>query len=178
MPRITSLTRMTCGREPVGSRGRVSLKIHIKNAINQFTKMKKPLIFVQDIDPYKHQMLVCVGATHAQTLQWLKKNKFTKESQEFFKTCGDIFDRVMSGRKAGMVKYGKKKGREYLIMVLPHFKGVLGTWDYWDTLLHETHHIVDWIADYAMLDGEMEAKAYLHEHLFRSIRRRIYNLHK
>ena len=45
------------------------------------------------------------------------------------------------------------------------------TWEFWDTLIHEVHHIVYRTAEYAGFEKEVEHQAYFMEDVFRQIRR-------
>lgn len=45
------------------------------------------------------------------------------------------------------------------------------TWEFWDTLIHEVHHIVYKTAQYVGFEKEIEHQAYLMETVFRQIRR-------
>ena len=46
-------------------------------------------------------------------------------------------------------------------------------WEYWETLMHEIQHIVQYLAKCKGMNDEPEAQAYLFEFLFRSIRRKL-----
>lgn len=47
------------------------------------------------------------------------------------------------------------------------------SWDFWEVLIHELNHLVDYMAEGQAFEGETEAKAYLIEHLFHEIRRKL-----
>lgn len=46
-------------------------------------------------------------------------------------------------------------------------------WSLYETLVHETNHIVESFAEYMGFEKEVEFKAYLQEYLFRKIRKLI-----
>ncbi|KKK86895.1 hypothetical protein LCGC14_2758670 [marine sediment metagenome] len=83
----------------------------------------------------------------------------------------ELFEEIMSGKMNGYKL--RKDDTDHLFLILPPPKN---NWEYWETLLHETAHLVQDLAYMKMLGGETEAQAYLHEHLFRSIRRKIMGL--
>ena len=47
------------------------------------------------------------------------------------------------------------------------------TWKFWECLLHETNHVVFSLARDKNMQDETEAQAYLHEYLFKHIRRKL-----
>ena len=85
----------------------------------------------------------------------------------------ELFDGVLAGRQLGYSVHNKDK--VYLVLILQKLRD---DWVYWETLIHELSHIVDWIVDMKMLDGETEARAYLHEWLFREVRRKLQGIDK
>jgi hypothetical protein len=127
----------------------------------------KPKIFVQDIPPYKTQVLVCAGGTLDDVLSYLKANKGEKEMTSWVKKEGpDIFK--MMERNEGLVCWS-----EELALAIMLLKPYQDTWTYWETLIHEVHHVVHRTAkDRGMID-EWEAQAYLQEFLFRAIRKEL-----
>lgn len=135
------------------------------------------MIFVQSIDPYRQDMLVVVGETLAKTKEWVNKHCSQEEKRKEFCELLDIrkecFDNIESGENIGMTFQGKKGNNKYLVLLLNKPQDV---WDYWECLLHELSHILDWVCQWKML--ETEARAYLHEWLFREIRRKIMGYEK
>lgn len=135
--------------------------------------MKNKLkVFSQDIAPYRKEILVSIGAETKDILDYVNK-KCTKQAKkdfpEIIKQHRDLFDRVKT-EKNGYALHFVKDGRSYLILLLRKFED---TWVYWETLLHELSHIIDWVVEDCMLEKETEARAYLHEHLFNRIRRKL-----
>lgn len=134
-------------------------------------KKTKPLIFIQEIPPYKHEMIVCVGGGYDEIIKWYNKN--IKKDKKWLKWADYYkkdFNNVKEGKNLGYCLYEETNG--WLILFTKEFRD---TWGYWDTLLHELNHIVFWIAERKLLKEEMEAQAYLHEYLFREIRRKLRN---
>lgn len=131
-------------------------------------KKYKSQIFIQDIPPYRHSVLVCAGITAKQAVRFAKKNfKESRVFTEYFEKNKDLFDDVLSGKQLG---YAAKHEDGYLLLILQRPDD---TWKYWECLIHELSHILDWIVEMKMLQGETEARGYLHEYLFREIRRTL-----
>ena len=86
-----------------------------------------------------------------EAIEWLKK-----EEQAF-----EIF-------KLNNALVAHNDGKFLLLL-----RKVRDDWDYWEILLHETHHITWYLAEGKMFQKEMEAQAYLQEYLFHAIRRKI-----
>lgn len=132
--------------------------------------MKKPIIFIQPIDPYRQDMIVAAGATKNDILRFCKKKKVIKEFIDIIKDA-EAFN--IQKEKLG-VFYWEKKGEHLLfLLLLRPFKDV---WEYWECLIHELAHTVQKLAEDKMMEDEDEARAYLQDFLFRSIRRRLQGL--
>ena len=136
----------------------------------------KPLVFSQDIHPYRHEMLVCVGASADDAKKWLKEFGKKGVKDDYLKFVNDseqCFLDVSTGKHLGMA-FAQLQSH-YLVLLLPKPKDV---WEYWESLLHELSHVLDWLCEWKMLIGETEARAYLHEWLFNQIRRKIQGIDK
>jgi hypothetical protein len=133
-------------------------------------RIKKPKIFVQECGTYSNEILVLCGASKMDTFRFLKKIKakvsFTKWVLEDF----DDWNKKVSGENDGMFCYNTECAGT--VLVLKPIKGD-GDWKYWETLMHEVHHIVFWLSEQKAFKGETENQAYLFDHLFRNIRRKI-----
>ena len=132
---------------------------------------KQSIIFSQDIPPYRHEMLVCVGASVGDVKKWLKRFGKKKVQADYLKWLSgneQLFNNILEGKNLGYAT--AELSKQYLILILPACKD---EWAYWESLIHELSHILDWICDWKMLNGETEARAYLHEWLFREIRREL-----
>ena len=134
------------------------------------TKQKK-FVFLQDIDPYFADVLVCAGVSLEEAKRFVKKEfkpSFRKPFAEWLDSDKELFDTLLRKEMKGYTIFDKKK--IYLAILLQE---VQDDWQYWETLMHELHHLVEHVSNVRMLDDEIEAKAYLQEHLFRSIRRKL-----
>ena len=64
-------------------------------------------------------------------------------------------------------------GMKWLKVVLLLLRPYQDAWEYWETLMDEIQHIVQYLAKCKGMNDEPEAQAYLFEFLFRSIRRKL-----
>ena len=131
-------------------------------------KSKKPIIFVQDCGTYSNEILVCAGGTKDDLLFYVKdkKNKVKKEFAEWLKTDDKIY-RIKETNPALFAWDNSIQG--HLLWLGPYDD----CWEFWEALLHETAHIVQKIARDKLMSEEDEARAYLQEFLFKSIRRKL-----
>ena len=127
--------------------------------------MKNKQIFIQDCGTYSNEIIVAVDSTKEDILKFLKKlPRVKKEAIEWLKEEKQAF--IIFEKNNALVAHNDGK----LLLLL---RKVRNDWDYWEMLLHETHHITWYIAENKMFQQEMEAQAYLQEYLFHSIRRKI-----
>ena len=139
-------------------------------------KKQKPLVFSQEINPYRHEMIICVGANVGDVKKWLKKFGRKEVKADYLKLLGEnekLFTKILNGDQLGYALANLKK--HDLVLILPRLKD---KWEYWESLIHELSHVLDWLCDWKMLNGETEARAYLHEWLFNQIRRKIQGIDK
>src|SRR3990167_10220766 len=118
--------------------------------------MKKPIIFVQDCGTYTDEILVCIGASKKQILAYCKKEGVKKNFTDWISTDEAIFD-VLKKSKAA---YAWNDGVQGTILLLKSYED---TWDFWETLLHELHHMVHVFSRRKIMQEEMEGQAYLQE---------------
>ena len=135
----------------------------------------KPVIFIQPLDPYRHDLFVVAGATKADLLRFCKKAKVIKECVEVIKEDADKMFSTIESTQLALFFWAKKKHHIFFMLFLRPYKDV---WEYWETLIHELAHVVQKLASEKMMEGEDEARAYLHEFLFRSVRRKLQGLEK
>ena len=139
-------------------------------------KKQKPIIFTQEVNPYRHQITVFAGCSQKEAEVWAKKHILKTELKdylEFIKNNEQLFTEVLNKNQLGYAICHEKK--QYIVIILQKFED---TWSYWECLLHELSHVLDWLVEWKLLDGETEARAYLHEWLFNRIRRKIQGVDK
>ncbi len=150
MPRSPHLTRRR--RSPAAPR--------------RLRKKAGPLIFIQPTGTYSNQVLVAVGASREDVLRFVRDRRqgLGQEARRWIEESEEPF--AIFGSKTAVCAYDN--GRLLLLLA-----AYTDTWPYWETLVHELHHAVHFIAKDKLMLEEMEAQAYLQEFLFREIRRRI-----
>ena len=132
-------------------------------------KSKKPIIFIQDTGTYSNELIVCAGGTKEDVLKHFKKRRDVKKNALEWLTAKAW--EVFKEHKA--VTYTDDSGRAIIVTRVYE-----DTWDYWETLMHELHHYVRSFSQWKLMEKEDEALAYLHEYLFRSIRRKLQGIDK
>jgi hypothetical protein len=127
-------------------------------------KPRSKCSFIQDWGTYSNQTFVCVGLSFdeitrrlkqfgkAATIDWLNEETTTRERMK----CASAF-------------VWFKDGRSVLWL-----KAWANAWEHFDTLNHETVHLIDFVLTSKGMQDEMEGRAYQHEFLFREIRRALF----
>jgi hypothetical protein len=132
-------------------------------------KIIKKGIFIQDTGIYSNEILVCFGVGEKEVVKFMnnKKNKLIKNSQ---KLIAEIINKhqIFNILENNSGTTGWKNG----IFILA-LKPLEDDWNYWETLIHEVHHIVEQISKEKMFITEIEAKAYLQGYIFNKVRRKI-----
>ena len=126
------------------------------------------IIFIQPLDPYRHDIIVAAGATKEDILRFCKKEKVIREFTDIIREEVDAFPIAIN--KLGLFFWRKKGERLLFLLLLRPFQD---KWEYWECLIHELAHVVQRLAVDKMMESEDEARAYLQEFLFRSIRRKL-----
>jgi hypothetical protein len=129
-------------------------------------KQQKPIIFVQDTGVYTDQILVCAGASKKDVIAFNKKKRAIKPFQEWLKNETSLYQEAE--KNEGI--YAQNDDVQGSVLMLRPFED---KWDYWEVLIHELHHAVEFLAKRKAMQEETEAKAYLQGYLFRSIRRKF-----
>lgn len=130
---------------------------------------KKHQIFIQGWGTLNNETLVCVGCEHKEVIAFAKKNKIKAEAitwlEHHFSTLPE--HPSTTGYTISDVSGTFLWLREYE-----------DSWDYWETLIHEISHMLDFVFEDRKMTKETEARAYQHEYLFRQIRRKLQGLAK
>lgn len=128
----------------------------------------KTFVFIQHVPPYRHDILVCVGVTPAKAISFINRN-VRKEDKKAFKDYitehKDLFLKIVDKKMNGYAVRHLEK--DYLMLIIPKMQD---EWWYWESLIHELSHTMDSLVEMKMLEHETEARAYLHEYLFREMR--------
>ena len=132
---------------------------------------KKTKIFTQNCGTYSDQILVICGATKKETYAYLKKVKANVDFTEW--VLNDFSDWENRTKKQNYALFCWHEEVEGCVLFLKPLKD---SWEYWETLMHECHHVTFHLAKKKMFQDEIENQAYLFEYLFRSIRRKICGL--
>ena len=127
-------------------------------------KKQKPIVFLQDTGIYSNEIVLSFGASKEEILKYLKSHKIKKEAIEWIEKDENLF-KIFSENNACLAF---DRGR--MIGLFKHFED---TWEFWETLIHELHHAVNYLTENKRMEKEVEAQAYLQEYLFRSIRRKL-----
>ncbi len=130
---------------------------------------KKPFAFTQDFGTYNHEMPVFVGMTKAEATKWCKSKKFVPKFMAFLEDCPEFIDDRKGLKQLGCLYLGSGY---YALWLSPYED----TWAYWEVLIHELTHFIDEFSKDKHMEGETEARAYLLEFMFRSIRRKLQGL--
>jgi len=125
-------------------------------------RKKQPAVkwFIQEWGTLPNETLVVVGLTQKQIVARMKRSKFHKDVVEAFSRSEPLED--------ASAWVWLRQGRTMLWF--PEWKN---DWEHYNTLLHETNHLVYHIIRDKGMTNEIEAQAYQHEYLFDNIRRRL-----
>lgn len=118
--------------------------------------------FTITAQPYGSKILCFIGHDKAAVLRVLKAKRYSKDMRDMVSECS--FTGYASWFR---VEFEKKVEHVFIIFM---YKNIL---DLYDTLVHETNHMVYDIARHHGFLDECEAQAYLQESLFRELRTRL-----
>lgn len=132
---------------------------------------KKSTIFIQDWGTYQNETLVVVGKTAKETIRWCKKIKVNKKFLEWLENNLEKHEVHSKERNdPAFFMFGETNS----VLFLEPYKD---SWNYWETLIHETMHMVDYVLSaLRLMEKETEARAYQQEYLFHSIRKKLQSL--
>lgn len=131
--------------------------------------MVKKYWYIQEWGSYNNQTPVFVGYTTKEITSIIKRQKWNKEVVK--KWCDDEdLEKFMEGKNGAVWSY-----EGWTLLYLPKWDG---SWDDYETLMHECFHMVigQLGVQKAFINGERieeEAMAYQQEFLFRNIRRKL-----
>lgn len=137
---------------------------------------KKPIkkkLFFLNVPIYEREICVIVGMTHEEVIASAKKQKCTKS---FMKALDD--DQVKEFCESICEKDGvlgaayRINDQKFFLFVRPHSND----WEYLDILNHECFHLTQFMGHRLKLWDDVEAPAYLHQWLFKKLRRTLAGL--
>jgi hypothetical protein len=128
----------------------------------------KKVVFVVSFGTYNNNLLVSVGQTYKELQNSAKKLLFKGTILDNEDVNYYITDQCVSGL------FHKTNTGDYVIWL----KEFSNKWYSYEVLLHELHHVVHNFSYFTAMTREMEAQAYLFEHLFRESRKRLVNYHE
>lgn len=121
-------------------------------------------VFVVEMAPYKEQLLVVVGCGRKRVLQFLRDLKADKR---FVAMVGED---MASPPPDTLAFVSVRDGVPGTLMVMPELTSSRG-WG--ETLVHELHHVVFFLAQKRGMTEEYEAQGHLMEWLFAEIIGRV-----
>ncbi len=149
-----------------GSKGRKG-----KKGRKQSTRPEKQS-WVQQTAQWRKDIFVSTGYSAAEILAGIKKAKVKDWMLKHVEAHQEDWKKLID-MNCAFVSCEEKHGA--LIIRLRPYRD---SWDFWETLIHELSHAVDFIAERINIEKETEAKAYLQEFLFREIRRKLIGAQK
>lgn len=129
--------------------------------------------FTIDVPPYRKQIFVCTGFTSYKQLRKAQSKRAEKWYLEWLDTHKENLELQFNGKWTGSVFFNTEHGVAVFTL-----RGYHDCWDYWECLIHELSHYLDFLGDQVGIAKETEARAYLMEFLFRRIRRKLQGLDK
>ena len=144
-------------------------KKKIKNIEGKGRNTRRPAkqSWVQPLTPYKKDVFVCTGFSEKEIQRAIKKIGAKKWWLDFVDRSQGTWKELIE-KGCAFVAQEERHGA-FLLRLRP-FED---TWDYWEVLIHELHHLVHGLAEHLAMEKETEAQAYLQEHLFNKIRRKL-----
>lgn len=123
--------------------------------------------WTQSTHQWNKDIFVCTGYSAKEIVGAIKKQKAVKWMVEFVEKEQTGWQKLIDANCAFVSAEEK-----HCAMVL-RLRAFTDSWDFWETLIHEISHVVDMMAENQAFEKETEARAYLAEHLFHEIRRRL-----
>lgn len=125
------------------------------------------VIFWQDTGAFQDNFLVSVGMKKKEILSYAKR---TGACENTLTLIDDLEPEDFTKEvRVGMTLF-EKKTKAVVLLYFPEFED---NWEKWETLMHETHHLVHYLSKKKGFEEEPEAQAYLQEYIFRAIRRKL-----
>ena len=133
------------------------------------SKLIKDKLFIQSYGTYTNELFVIVGIHNKKEIfKFCKKEKVKADCTKWILENIEDWNKDIKDKNKGQVCWDDITHCVVLMLRTPE-----DTWDYWEVLMHECHHIVQNLAERKNMLREPEAQAYLQEFLFHSLRRKL-----
>ena len=140
-------------------------RVQIMGEGNYMKKQAYYSIFFS-IPLYGVDVLIMVGCKTKQEIEYLLKKQKVRKSTIDFWLENEHLPWLLKQTAGSLVRDGE-------LEVIYHFKDWKTDDPHIEVLVHEVSHMVDSIAEYKNLVKETEARAYLSEYLFKTIRNNL-----
>lgn len=129
-----------------------------------------PRIFLLSHGTYANETIVAIGAAMPEVIRYAKRIGAKKDAVAWLETCHkEDLENHTTPSESGYIREAPAGG--YTLMWLKPFEDC---WEFWETLIHELSHLVDFVlSDQKRMAKETEARAYQIEYLFRQVRRKL-----
>lgn len=132
-------------------------------------RLLKKALFTQSYGTYTDEILVIVGdITKNELFAYLKKVNAHVNFSKWVLNDFPKWQERIKNQNSGLFCWNNEVSGCVLVL-----REAYDAWEYWETLMHEVHHIVDDFKNKKGLEKEPEAQAYLFEYLFHSLRRKL-----
>lgn len=128
-------------------------------------------IFSQDTGIFVESFIVTNCTEKSKILKFVKKQYVEEFYEKFDRMITQEHLDSIKNEKDGAVTFTEAETKTVILIVIPSMEDA---WTFLDSINHEIAHVVHYLSIRKGFEGETEAKAYLHEYLFREIRRKFY----
>lgn len=132
-------------------------------------KLGKKVLFVQDCGTLSDEFFVAIGCSYDEIIIGAKKLGAIKTFFDSMKDAKENGYEEHEKNDAGGVFFNNESNHVFLM----RFKEWSDSWDFWEKLIHETHHVVQRLEKSKKIHNEDEFRAYTAEYIFHHIRRKL-----
>lgn len=123
--------------------------------------------WLQSTHQYRKDIFVSTGLSAKEMVREIKKFKPKKYILDFIEKRESEWKEIIE-KNCAFVTMEESHG--VLFIRLREYQD---SWEFWETLIHELSHLLDFMAGQQKWETETEARAYLQEYLFHEIRRKL-----
>lgn len=138
-----------------------------RRKIKKEKKRPQKQYWLQSTHQYRKDVFVCAGLSAAEMVRAIKKYKPKKYVLDFLAEHEEGWHEII---EKGCAFVSMEGTHGCLFIRLREYED---TWEFWGTLIHELSHLLDMISEQMAWEKETEARAYLQEYLFQTIRRKL-----